>query len=332
MHLRSRDGIELTAVTSTPVTVLMPVRNGASTVLLALQDLLAGMADGDEMLIVDDGSEDATARVLNTAAETDSRIRVVTTPGLGLVEALNLGLQEATHKWIARADCDDRYPHDRLVHQRAACRAGVTLVTGDYQLVAGGRVTGRIPCAIKDPFVLASLLHPQRVPHPGVMFDRDAVLSVGAYQREDFPAEDLALWLRLAGTGRFVGVPRICVSWTMATGSVTHGNQQAQRAITAHLLSKRFPVDLCLGISADDVTSELDSYRGSEFESMRRVLLARDLRALTGRGLAPAAYKACRTRIALNPVGSLAASWQLARGKRQRDRYRSLMKPSEEVG
>ena len=310
--------------------MLIPVRNGQSTVKAAITDLLAGMDQGDEILVVDDGSEDLTPGILNSIQRVDSRVQVVSTSGLGLVGALNVGLSQATHRWIARADADDRYPLGRLPAQRQAIRPRVVLVTGDYRVVTAGRSIGDIPCALTHPFVVASLINPQRVPHPGVLFDRAAVLEAGGYRAEDFPAEDLALWLRLARAGEFVGLPDIAVDWTMSPGSITHGHQRVQREMTDTLVLEHFPMEVVEAIDPDHVSAEMAAYRGTRLAGVRRLLLVRDLHALSMRGGSRAAYIQSRSGLLRHPLGSAAAAVHMAIERRRRDRVRSSFAASSD--
>lgn len=305
---------------SEPLSVLMPVRNGAQTLNSAVNDVLSGLRREDELLVVNDGSEDASLQVLDSIR--DSRLRVISTPGYGLVSALNLGLREATNRWVSRVDADDRYPIGRFEGQRSALGPNVVLVSGDYAFVANGRIVGDMPTALTHPFVLVSLLNPQRVPHPGVTFDREAVMSAGGYRREDFPAEDLALWLRLAREGRFIGVPTATVQWTMGHGSVTHSNQELQRGKTLQLLKESFPLDLLSGIAKSDVDQELAAYRGTRLEAARRTLLVRDLRALAARGGSKDAYREGLRQLARRPMASLQGLAVVSLQKRRRDQVR----------
>lgn len=310
-----------------PVSVLMPVRNGASTVGLALADVVVGMAPGDELLIVDDGSEDSTPDVVGNWLMRDSRLRMVTTPGIGLVNALNLGIREASHSWLARADADDRYPRDRLTLQRNARGEDIALVTGDYRLVPRGGWTTYLPCALGHPFVGLSLINPQRLPHPGVMLRRDAVLAVGGYRIEDFPAEDLGLWLRLSTVGKFVGVPGVVVDWTMATGSVSHSRQSEQRSTTRRLLEPWRP-GLLEQVDEDAVRQELARYESSSYAMERSWLLVRDLRAWHQRGADVPGLRAVAQHLVRHPVAALSAGRRLRREASQRRRARSnLMNP-----
>jgi hypothetical protein len=196
------------------------------------------------------------------------------------------------------------------------------LVTGDYNFIVDGQPIGSMPCALSHPFVVASLIHPQRVPHPGVMFDSDAVQAAGGYREEDFPAEDLALWLRLAHAGDFIGVASTVLDWTMSVGSITHTHQAAQRGKTAVLLAGSFPIQRVAGIAPDDVLRELQAQQETPMAAERAVLLARDLRALSARGVAGPAYKEVRRALTVNPIDTARALGQLAREKRRRDRLR----------
>lgn len=304
------------------ISVLMPVRNGQSTVQAALDDILIAMSRDDELLVIDDGSEDSTPGLLVDLAAQDSRVRIITTQGLGLVSALNLGLREARHHWVARADADDRYPPDRLQNQRHALRKGIALVTGDYRIGSIRAPLGEIPCALTPPFVVASLIHPQRVPHPGVIVNRIAVHAAGGYREEEFPAEDLGLWLRLASEGDFVGVPAPVLRWSMSSGSVTHAMQAPQRRKTKQLIATEFPLRSTLSINVEDVERELLAYEGTRLEPVRRLLLYRDLRALISRGGSKGAAAVARDALLRSPRETIGAGGRLAFDKWRRDRLR----------
>jgi hypothetical protein len=281
------------------------------------------MAAADEFLVVDDGSIDGTPDILDSLARTHHQIRILTTDGLGLVGALTLAIREARNPWIARADADDRYPADRLSRQRVARADGVAAIVGDYR-VTGPDQVGTIPCALGSPFVALSLVHPQRFPHPGVMFHRDAVLEAGGYRADEYPAEDLGLWMRLAQVGDLVGVPNVVVDWRMNPTSVSHTSQTAQRAMTQKLLSS-FALPQAGDITADDVAEELERYKGTEHSLERAVLLARDLWAGRRLGVRSSGLRPVLTYLGLRPGSSVRALNRLAKDARSRQQYRDSM-------
>ena len=302
------------------ITVLMPVRDGSSTIEASVRDLLAGMEPDDEMLIVDDGSEDQTPNVIDRLARDDSRVRTVSTRGLGLVKALNLGLREATHDWIARADADDRYPVDRLIMQRRLIGPEVAMITGDYSIIAGGRPLGFIPSALGDASVKFSLVNPQRIPHPGVVLSRAAVQGCGGYRVEDFPAEDLGLWERLRGQGPFLGVPETVVTWHMNSSSVSHTRQAQQREVTRRLVGRIR--SSTVAPTEEDISDELARYGDAPAGVARAILLARDLATVGQFGPRSAGARYLMAWMAARPLEAFGASSRLVREQRKRVAFR----------
>src|ERR1700712_2104078 len=99
------------------VSVVLPVRDGAAFLPAALASMFAQTMGDFELLAIDDGSTDATAGILAAQAVRNPRLRVVTTPPLGLIAALNRGLAEARAPLVARMDADDVSRADRLAAQ-----------------------------------------------------------------------------------------------------------------------------------------------------------------------------------------------------------------------
>ena len=107
------------------VTALMPVKNGAVFLKKSLPQLQLSCKATDEILIIDDFSDDNTVQIAQDAAKTDRRIRLLRNSNPGIVEALNLGLSEASNEWIARFDVDDKYEISRLDEQRVCISSNV---------------------------------------------------------------------------------------------------------------------------------------------------------------------------------------------------------------
>jgi glycosyltransferase involved in cell wall biosynthesis len=182
-------------------TILLPIRNGKLFIEQALENLLAMANINDEILIVNDGSTDETPILLRGFQNRDPRIVVLNLAPSGLVTALNRGLTEAANEFIARADVDDIYSLDRLNCQIELLQSdsAIGAVFSDYVCWSESEDNlGYIPSGITSSATKLSLVDAFRTPHPSVMFRKSAVLSVGGYQVDDFPAEDLGLWIRLS--------------------------------------------------------------------------------------------------------------------------------------
>lgn len=202
------------------VSVLLPVHNGEATLVEALDSLSAQSLEDHEVVVVDDGSTDGTARLL--AGRRDARLRVVTTSHVGLVRALNLGLAECRADYVARMDADDISLPDRLRRQWQAMEADADLsVCGTWveafpaeDVAEGFRLyvewqnsLSRHEEICREIFVESPLVH------PSVMLRRRQLLDTGGYQDRGW-AEDYDLWLRchLAGL-RFGKVTETLLRW-----------------------------------------------------------------------------------------------------------------------
>src|SRR5213593_4773866 len=101
------------------VSVIMPMRNAERFFAESLHSVLNQQSRGSsfdlEVVVVDDGSTDRSARIVREM--NDPRIRLVAGPQRGISAAFNAGLAEARGEMIARCDADDLYPPGRLEWQ-----------------------------------------------------------------------------------------------------------------------------------------------------------------------------------------------------------------------
>ncbi|MBV9784206.1 MAG: glycosyltransferase [Acidisphaera sp.] len=182
------------------VSVVLPVRNGAQFVGQAIASIGRQTFEDFELVIVDDGSEDATPAILARAAAADRRIRVMTQPPLGLVASLNRAIADASAELIARMDADDVAAPERLGRQTAALAAhpGTAAIGSAWRIIDGaGTPLGVIRPPISPAAIRARLQTANCMAHPTVLMRRQAVLAAGGYRA--FPmCEDYDLWLRLS--------------------------------------------------------------------------------------------------------------------------------------
>jgi len=93
--------------------------------------VLAQSCSDWELIVVDDGSTDGTAAIIDDFAARDSRIKAVHTANLGVAHARNAGLKAARGEWISFLDSDDLLESDALEKMLAASD-GFDLVVGNY--------------------------------------------------------------------------------------------------------------------------------------------------------------------------------------------------------
>ena len=211
-------------MTETPaVTVLMAVHDGERHLREAIESILRQTFADFELLVVEDASTDGTAAVL--AGYDDPRITIVrNAENLGLTRSLNLGLEQARGRFVARQDADDVSEPDRLERQVAFLEANpeVPLVASSYLRIddSGGIVGPRpVPCDARA--IRRRLLLLNAFAHSSVVFRRAAVEELDGY-REEFPfAQDYDLWSRLARAAPLAALPVPLVRYREAAGSMT---------------------------------------------------------------------------------------------------------------
>jgi hypothetical protein len=217
------------------VTVLLPVRNGAAHLEAAAASILRQSLAALELLVVDDGSTDATPLLLARVAAADRRVRVLRQGPLGLVPALNRGLREARAPLLARMDADDLALPDRLARQAAVLAAspGVALVGSGWRVVAAdGAVRRVVQPPLTDAAIRAGMQRANVLAHPTVMLRRPAVLAVGGYRPAFLLAEDFDLWLRLLERHEAACVPEPLLDYR------EHSGQSAWRDLEQRILSE----------------------------------------------------------------------------------------------
>jgi len=260
-----------------PVSAVLPIKNGQEWIPFALREIGNLLESKDELIIIDDHSTDSTWKILEGFSCQPS-LRKIKNPGVGLVSALNEGIRVAQHEWIARFDIDDKYRTSRLDRQLAAITQRTVAVFTDYRIVtAEGKDLGLIPSPIHPAATALSLVHSDRTAHPGVIFRKESALSVGLYRQEDFPCEDLSLWLRLGTVGELVSIPSDELIYTLRNSSVSGSRYfEAKQKSTEILLALNTANNL-INRAMDDFDDVLNFYKRVKLGRKRSLLFFRDL-------------------------------------------------------
>lgn len=90
------------------ISVIVPVHNGEAYLENCIESILAQGCEELEILVVNDGSTDATAKICKRLSEECAGLRVIDLPDLGVSAARNTGLEQARGDYIMFVDADDR--------------------------------------------------------------------------------------------------------------------------------------------------------------------------------------------------------------------------------
>jgi glycosyltransferase involved in cell wall biosynthesis len=196
------------------VSVVIPTRNRARLLVRALESVIDQLDPPDEILVVDDGSTDETAAVV----ERFPGVRLIRMPPLGVSAARNRGVSIATSPFVAFLDSDDFWFPDHLERMKSAIvetGGNAVLYFSDLELPAGhgggtawteARFSARSPHEVSDdPRGWTDLpFHPMMIPASVVR--RDAYLEVGGSAENLACRGDTHLFFKLAGAGPFCAV------------------------------------------------------------------------------------------------------------------------------
>lgn len=260
------------------VSVIIPAYNVAGFVADAIRCALTQTRPPHEIVVVNDGSTDDTARVLDRFGD---QIRVISQPNAGLAAARNAGAAAARGEWLAFLDADDLWHPTKLEHQLAVAQDHHALIYSDRMNIGD---IGDVPLvqslgvALREGDIFEALLTTGNfITASSAMIRADVFRALGGFDPHLRAAEDWDLWLRVAADHP-VGVCRVpVVSYRIHAGMMSGDPRRMQQA-------RQIVVDRALS-----------SARGRRLP--RRV--ARQIRAKTARSNANGAARAGAHRLAL---------------------------------
>lgn len=203
------------------VSVIIPVHNGATTLAEAIDSALAQTFRDLELVVVDDGSTDATPDVLGRYG---ARIRVVNRPDpqarRGSAAARNAGCRVATGEFLAFLDADDTWRPEMVARAVAALEAHPDRVLAYCNLAVvdsegrelGANIIG--PAFAHPPALDEMLRHPWPIMPSAVVVRRAVLHAVGGFVEElGTSYDDIYFCLLARERGPFCYVPQPLGTW-----------------------------------------------------------------------------------------------------------------------
>ena len=155
------------------ISIILPVLDSEQTIQRAIDSIQKQSYENWELIIIDDGSIDATYDYINASAKQDSRIRLYkNTSTKGVAHTRNVGLRHAKGDYITFHDADDRSHPDRLLYQLAELCAQPSLKVVTFLYC---RETSN-----EEPIVTNGKVRWNRV--SGMMFGRDVFIKLGYFK------------------------------------------------------------------------------------------------------------------------------------------------------
>jgi cellulose synthase/poly-beta-1,6-N-acetylglucosamine synthase-like glycosyltransferase/peptidoglycan/xylan/chitin deacetylase (PgdA/CDA1 family)/spore germination protein YaaH len=204
------------------VSILVPAYNEELVIANTIRSLLASDYSKYEIIVIDDGSQDNTSRIVAWEFGGDQRVRLLTVTNGGKATALNIGLRHARGEIVIALDADTLFaPHTvgalahRFYDKTLGAIAGNAKVGNRVNLVTRWQALEYITSQNMDRRAFASLNCITVVPGAVGAWRKDLLDKVGGFP-SDTLAEDQDLTLRIRRLGYHIGYEETAIAWTEA--------------------------------------------------------------------------------------------------------------------
>ena len=198
------------------ITIIMPCKNGASTLSQAIDSVLNQDYSNFELLIIDDGSQDESRKIIDAYRQYDHRVKLLINrySGQGVWSARNFGLNHASGRYICFLDCDDYLLPQSLSARLSTIEAtGAKVVHGDYlRLHSDGRIFYQ---EARKEVSYIDMLAKNHIGNLVGMYDSEIL---GVMCQENFKHEDYLMWCKLI---KVAGASHSCGSQPLAVYRVS---------------------------------------------------------------------------------------------------------------
>jgi len=215
------------------VSVLMGIYNSARYLPASIESVLNQTDQDFEFILVNNGSTDESASILESYATRDSRVRVFYLAEPGHTKALNYGLSHARGTYIARQDTDDLSHPQRFEKQSKYLNdnPNVHLVGSSVLTIDdAGNPIGKYSYPSDHKSLRKSLLEVNSpLPASTWMFRKSIIKKTGPYDEFFIKAQDYAFLMRLVDVFTFGSLSDHLVSLRKHTNSVTFNDNSAEQ-------------------------------------------------------------------------------------------------------
>ena len=202
------------------ITIIMPVYNGAEYISIAINSVVSQSYVNWKLIIVNDGSTDLTATIVQKFIDDDSRISLVNNMGLkGAAGARNYGMSLSDGDFVAFIDSDDVWHPDKLKSQiELLQKEDSDFSYTSYEIIDSNGLNCKQTYIVPERLTLDQMLKQNLIGCSTVVISKEIASNYSF--SSDFYHEDYCLWLRLLNDGhKAVGCTQPLVKWRLIAGS-----------------------------------------------------------------------------------------------------------------
>lgn len=221
------------------VSVILPVYNGEKYLAYAIQSVIEQDYSNLEIILIDDGSNDDSLKIMKRFQENDKRISIITRANKGLIFSLNEGIEKANGEWIMRMDADDKCLPDRVSNQITWLKATGADICGGWIKTCGDTIPRVRRFYQTSEAIKLQLLFNTCFAHPSVI-GRANLFRQFKYQESERHAEDYGLWIRMAMSGaRLTNYPGLVLRYRIHKDQITI-TKKAEQAEIRHRIAQQY--------------------------------------------------------------------------------------------
>ncbi|MDD2338569.1 MAG: glycosyltransferase, partial [Geobacteraceae bacterium] len=237
------------------ISIAIPAYNSEQYIQEALTSAFNQEYDRFEVLVVDDGSTDATRDIVSSF--NDQRLRLIEKEHTGAPDTRNRCVSESRGQYILWLDSDDVLPPGVLNTYVKTLHLfpDIDVMYGD--IVRCDAILTPIQAIRYEDWykrnveLLQALFLENIIPNPGTLVRKQCLVNCGGYDPGYRRAHDYELWSRIAATARFKHVPRIVACWRMHDANLGAGRKNVDTSYEARIVRKIVSTNEIKGIFPD---------------------------------------------------------------------------------
>jgi glycosyltransferase involved in cell wall biosynthesis len=212
------------------VSVVTSVRNGEAYLEECIDSVLNQTFQDFEYIILNNGSTDGTARILQRY--TDPRLRIIHQENLGISRSLNKGIDLSSSDLIARLDADD-YSMPQMLEKLVTFmekHPDIVLCGSRWLELVGEKLSKQIVAFVETDQAIKktmSLFNP--FSHSAVIFRKKTFITAGGYSERFKYGQDYELWSRMLAFGKTLILKEELAVVRMSEQSVSNKNARKQK-------------------------------------------------------------------------------------------------------
>lgn len=191
-------------MTTFTVSAIIPAYNEVSRISRAIESILRQTCPIDEILVIDDGSQDGTVDAVRACGE---KVRCLQQPNQGPSAARNNGIQQARSEWVAFLDADDEWLPEHIANAQRILKEHpeIQWFCAAYRFLSEDGKMDFI-CGVDEGFLEKGIISNYFLAQAKTSFSRPsamivrkrALVEAGLFNIDFNRGEDLDLWFRIA--------------------------------------------------------------------------------------------------------------------------------------